>query len=127
LIFDTDILIWLLRNHPGAAEFVDRTPFPDRNLSAISYLEVLYGCRNSGELNNASWMVVDLFAKVLPLTENISETAQQLMERFVLSRRPEPDDVLIAATALHRDEPLATGNVKHFEFIPGLTLKPFRP
>jgi len=66
------------------------------NLSAISYLEVLYGCRNSGELNNASRMVVDLFAKVLPLTENISETAQQLMERFVLSRRPEPDDVLIA-------------------------------
>ena len=45
------------------------------NLSAISYLEVLYGCRNSGELNNASRMVVDLFAKVLPLTENISETA----------------------------------------------------
>ncbi len=72
-------------------------------------------------------LVADLFAEVVPLTEGITEAARQLMERFVLSRRPESDDVLIAATALSRGEPVATGNLKHFDFIPGLVIKPFRP
>ena len=127
MIFDTDIVIWLLRNHPGATDFVDRVPFAERNLPAISYLEALYGCRNSAELNNLRKLVADLFAQVLPLTERITETAQELMERFVLSRRPDAEDVLIAATALSRHEEVATGNLKHFNFIPGLIVKPFRP
>ncbi len=99
----------------------------ERNLSAISYLELLYGCRNPGDLSHVRQMVADLFAEVLPLTEGITETARQLMERFVLSRRPEPDDLLIAATALNRGEVVATGNLKHFDFVPGLEVKPFRP
>ena len=127
MIFDTDIVIWLLRNQPGATDFVDRVPFAERNLPAISYLEALYGCRNSAELSNLRKLVVDLFAQVLPLTERITETAQELMERFVLSRRPDAEDVLIAATALSRHEEVATGNLKHFNFIPGLIVKPFRP
>jgi len=127
LIFDTDIVIGLLRNHPGATDFVDRVPFAERNLPAISYLEALYGCRNSAEVSNLRKLVVDLFAQVLPLTERITETAQELMERFVLSRRPDAEDVLIAATALSRHEEVATGNQKHFNFIPGLIVKPFRP
>jgi predicted nucleic acid-binding protein len=36
-------------------------------------------------------------------------------------------DVLIAATALDCGEVVATANVKHFDFIPGLVVKPFRP
>ncbi|HEV2175981.1 MAG TPA: type II toxin-antitoxin system VapC family toxin [Terriglobia bacterium] len=127
MIFDTDIVIWVLRNHPRATEFVDAVPFVERNLSAISYLELLYGCRNSGELTQVRQLVTDLFAEVIPLTEAISDPALRLMEQFVLSRRPGSDDVLIAATALNRGEALATGNLKHFDFIPGLEITAFRP
>lgn len=127
MIFDTDILIWFLRKHPAAADFVDTVPLSERNLSAVSYLELLHGCRNTGELREAGQMVADLFAEVLPLTERVTETARQLMERFVLSRRPGTTDVLIAATALSRGEGVATGNQKHFSFVPGLEIKVFRP
>jgi predicted nucleic acid-binding protein len=127
LIFDTDILIWYMRKHAGAAAFVSKVPVAERNLSAISWLELLYGCRNRRELGEARQLITEAFAQVLPLTESIGASARQLMEQFVLSRRPGSNDVLIAATALGRGEALATANRKHFDFIPGLEVKVFRP
>jgi predicted nucleic acid-binding protein len=53
--------------------------------------------------------------------------AARLMERYLLAKRPQVEDMLIAATALSRGEALATGNLKHFNFVPGLSLKSFRP
>src|SRR5690242_17825448 len=101
--------------HPGAAEFIDSVPLGERNLSAISYLELLYGCRNREDLTEVRRAIAELMAEVLPLTESLTKTAQELMERFVLSRRPDAEDaedVLIAATALSRHEGVATGNLK---------------
>ena len=49
------------------------------------------------------------------------------MEEFVLAYRLGVEDALIAATALERQDALATGNDKHFRMIPGLELKVFRP
>jgi len=49
------------------------------------------------------------------------------MDRYILSGHPDVGDVLIAATALNRDEALATGSSKHFHFVPGLEIKVFRP
>jgi predicted nucleic acid-binding protein len=125
LIIDTDILIWYLRRNGPAADFVDGVPIAERNLSAISYLELLYGCRKLEELNQVRRVVADLFAEIVPLTEVITGSARQLMERFILSRHPDVSDVLIAATALNRGEVLATGNHKHFHFVPGLEIKVF--
>jgi predicted nucleic acid-binding protein len=71
--------------------------------------------------------VTGYFAQVLPITEGISESAVRLIERYSLSHRPDTNDVLIAATALSLQETLVTGNRKHFDFIPGLDLKIFRP
>jgi len=78
------------------------------------------------ELGKAQQLVSDLFADIIPLTETISESAKRLMERFVLARRPGFNHFLIAATPLDRGEALATGNLKHFSFIPGLEVKAFR-
>jgi predicted nucleic acid-binding protein len=127
VIFDTDILIWYLRRKSAAADFVDGIPFAERNLSAISYLELLYGCRKAEELVQVRKVAGDLFADIVPLTETITESARRLMERFILSRHPDVGDVLIAATALSRGEVLATSNRKHFDFVPGLEIKVFRP
>ncbi len=127
MIFDTDILIWRLRMHPGAIKLVDRVSPAERNLSAVSYLELLYGCRDLDDLKRLQKSVMGHFAQVLPITEGITESAIHLMEKYSLSRRPDTNDVLIAATALNMRETLVTCNRKHFEFIPGLDLKVFRP
>jgi predicted nucleic acid-binding protein len=127
LIFDTDILIWFMRKDLASARFVDSIPLVERRLSAVTVLELFYSCQNTASLNEVQKLVSDLFAEVIPLSETITESALQIMTRFVLSRRPGAHDVLIAATALHRQEQLATANRKHFDFIPGLDLKVFRP
>ena len=127
MIFDTDILVWVHRGHPGAAQFVNRVPAEERNLSTISYLELLYGARDRNNLRNVQSMVADLFADVVPISERISASATRLMESFVLAHRLDVSDAVIAATALDRHETLATGNHKHFRFVPGLKLRRFRP
>ncbi len=127
MIFDTDILVWVHRGHPDAAEFVNRVPLEDRNLSAISYLELLYGARDGNDLRNVQRMVTDLFAEAVPISERISASAVRLMESFVLAHRPSVSDAVIAATALERQETLAAANRKHFRFVPGLKLRIFRP
>lgn len=127
LIFDTNILIWYMRRHATAAAFVAGFPLAERNVSVVSYLELLFGCRNRTELRGAQEFVTEAFAEVVPITESISRSAVRLMQQFVLSRRPELTDALIAATALSRGEAVATANLKHFEFVPGLTVKQFRP
>jgi predicted nucleic acid-binding protein len=126
LILDSDILIEFLNKDPAAAKWIDGVPQLERNISVISYLEVLYGCRDKKELKNFQQFVATALTEVIELNEAISRSAAQLMESYVLARRLDAADALIAATALERCEPLATANVKHFDFIPGLTIRPFR-
>lgn len=127
MIFDTDILVWRLRNHPRVVELVAHVPLQERNLSAISYLELLYGCRDGDELRLLKKSLTEHFAEIIPISEIVSASALGLMEKYALARRPDVGDILIAATALARSEVLMTANRKHFEFIPSLELKIFQP
>jgi predicted nucleic acid-binding protein len=127
LILDTDILVWVLREHSPALRFVDSIPPGRRNLSAVTYMELLYGSHDARDLRSVKELVDDIFTEVIPVSEAISSTAIRLMEELVLACRIGVNDAFIAATALERHEPLATGNQKHFRMIPGLELKTFRP
>lgn len=64
---------------------------------------------------------------VLPVTESIFDVAAPL---WALARQNGyacgDADVLIAATALDASLPLVTGNLRHFAWIPGLTLLDWR-
>ncbi|HEX5481589.1 MAG TPA: PIN domain-containing protein [Terriglobia bacterium] len=127
MIFDSDVLIEFLAKNPAAAERISSISHQDRNLSVISYLEVLYGCRNKQELQEFQQFIAATFAEVIPLNESVSTNAIHLMEKHVLARRLDAADALIAATALDRGEAVTTCNAKHFAFIPGLQLEIFRP
>jgi predicted nucleic acid-binding protein len=127
LIFDTGIAVWMLRKYPPAINFAEKVEREQRCTSAVSHLELLYGCRNSTELWHLQEVVANWFTEVVPLTPDATESARELMEQFALSRRPGVGGVLIAATALNRHETLVTCNRKHFEFIRGLEVKIFRP
>jgi predicted nucleic acid-binding protein len=126
LIFDTDIVVWMTRNRPAALQFARGVRPTERNVSVISYLELLYGSRNQEELMYLQQLVAGWFTEILPVTAAITGSARRLMEDFALSHRPNVSDVLVAATALDRREPLATCNAKHYRFVPGLQLRIFR-
>ena len=48
MLVDTDVLIWYLRGHKGTAQFLDS--LRQIRLSAVTYMELLQGCRNRQEL-----------------------------------------------------------------------------
>jgi predicted nucleic acid-binding protein len=127
LIIDSDILIAFLNRSPAAAVGIERVPRGDCNISVVSYLEVLYGCRNKKELHEFQQFVPTALAELILLNEAISRRAAQIMETYVLARRLDTADALLAATAFGPAEPLGTANLKHFDFVPGLELKSFRP
>jgi predicted nucleic acid-binding protein len=104
---------------------VDRMPPAERNLSSVSYMELLRGCRDKSDLPRTRKLLEDELGEIVPLDAKITHLAVGLMELYGLSRRPGIPDILIAATALARGEVLVTGNVKHFDYIPGLRLQPF--
>jgi predicted nucleic acid-binding protein len=116
----------MLRGHPKAVRFARTVAPAERNVSVVSYLEVLRGIRDRREANDFKEFMEEWFAEVVPLKPEIGDSAVLLMAQFALSRRPGVDDTLIAATALSRKEIVATGNFKHFDFIPGLVVHRFQ-
>jgi predicted nucleic acid-binding protein len=123
MLVDTDVLIWHLRGNPQAARWLDR--LQPLTISSVSYLEVLQGMRNKAELVAVQKMLQQRKANVLPITEDITRQATELMEAMTLSHGLQMGDALIAATALEHGLPLLTGNVKHFAAIPGLLIEGF--
>jgi len=56
----------------------------------------------------------------LPITAAASQRSVELFKRFSLSHGLSIPDALIAAIVLESKALLITGNLRHFQFIPGL-------
>jgi predicted nucleic acid-binding protein len=125
VIFDTDVLVWVTRGNPKAADWVDHAS--SRNLSVQSYLELLQGAKDMAQHKNLKKYIFDGNFYVLPITENISHRAMVYIEEYGLSHGLQAGDALIAATAVEHNQPLASGNAKHFRAIRDLELKVFKP
>jgi predicted nucleic acid-binding protein len=120
-LIDTDILIDGARGLPAAITFLSsQQAGTGVQLSVISAMELVGGCRNATALAN-----VRLFLRqttVMPLTAVSSQTAYQLMESYFLSHGLILPDALIAATALEHGLCLYTKNVRHYQMIPALNV-----
>ena len=125
MLFDTDVLIWVLRGNNKAADAVDRST--DRSISVVSYMELVQGARDKRELRLIKAYLADMGFALLPLTENIGHRASIYMEEYGLSMSMSMADALIAATAMEESMPLMTGNQKHYRCISELKLQTFRP
>lgn len=125
MIFDTDILIWVGKNHPLANRWIGETN--DRFISAQTYLELLQKALNKDQQQKVKKFLTDMEFKTLPITESVSHRAMVFIEQYGLSHGMDAGDALIAATAVENNLPLATGNAKHFKAIKGLELKVFKP
>ena len=125
VLIDSDVLIWFMRGHPKAVAALETAG--DWYISAVSYMELIQGCRNKAELKAVQKALKSVDDGVLPVTQAISDLACTLVEKYSLSHSVHLADALIAATALHHGLPLLTANIKHFPAIEALKIKTFKP
>jgi hypothetical protein len=125
MLYDTDVLIWILRGNAKAARLIDGDD--GRALSVVSYMELLQGAAGRKEMRLIKSFLTECGFLMLPLTENIGHRASIYMEEFSLSSGLRVADALIAATAAESRLPLCTGDDRHFRAIRELELSPFRP
>ena len=125
VLIDSDVLIWFMRGHPKAVAALETAG--EWYISAVSYMELIQGCRNKAELKAVQKALKSVDDGVLPVTQAISDLACTLVEKYSLSHSVHLADALIAATALHHGLPLLTANIKHFLAIEALKIKTFKP
>jgi len=127
-LFDTDAISELLRPrpHPDYLSWIESIDRVDQFASAVSVGELFKGAFRSHarvrHLKNIEERVLPAIT-VLPFDVATARVFGEL--RAHLEDRGEllPDaDLQIAATALHHELELVTGNVRHFERIPELKI-----
>lgn len=117
VVFDTSILIDVLRGDTAALGYVHRvTDVP--TCSEVTRIEVMRGLR-SGERTSAEQLFRTLHW--VPLDEPIARRAGELGRRWDRHRpRIGLADLVIAATAEQVEAELATANVRHFPMFENL-------
>jgi len=125
MLIDSDVLVWLTRGHPGAAQRLNQiSPW---RISVVTYIELAQGCRDKTELARLKKGLAAHETQVLPITPAISQRAAELIDALALSPGLRLADALIGATALEHDLTLLTANLKHFNALEGLRLEAFVP
>lgn len=128
LLFDTDAVSETMRTRPlpGFVNWLRFVPSSEQFTSAVVIGELLKGAygssRRSPELEDRIEKVIER-VKILPFDVGTAHVFGALAAR--LDDEGEPLDIAdlqIAATALHYGLELVTGNVKHFERVPGLRI-----
>jgi predicted nucleic acid-binding protein len=125
MLFDTDVLIWVLRGNKKAAACVDESE--DRAIAVITLMELLQGARDGREIRLIKEFLRDFGFRTVPLTENIGHRAVVYMEQLSLKSGLRMADALIAATSVETDLPLFSGDSRHYRAVAGLELVAFKP
>jgi len=124
ILIDTDILIDAARNVNEAVNCLQQV---DQQFSAVvssvTQMELIIGCRNKNELRS-----LDRFLErfqIISVSEQISDTAIDLLKQYRLSHGLQIADALIAATAIVTDIQLISKNQRDYRFIEALRLLPY--
>ena len=120
-LVDTTVCVAHIRGDDQAFAFLKQhTPY----ISAVTHAELLQGCENKRDLRAVHAILRDIHE--LSFTESITKQALILFERYRLSHGIQFFDALIAATAIEHDLRLVTHNIKHFSFIPKLSVRAWK-
>ncbi len=121
IIVDTDILIDSARCVKDAVKCLQQ--IEDKSslaISAVTQMELIIGCRNKKELKSLDQFLQRF--EIIHLTEQISDTASELLRTYRLSHGLLIADALIAATAIVSNTELVSKNQKDYRFIEELDL-----
>ena len=116
LLLDTNILIDVLRGEAIALAWLEQQQRPQ--ISVISWIEVLVGCREGESGRVEAWL--DTFPR-LPLNDAIALESLRLRQRHGLKI----PDAIILATARCADFSLATRNSRDFPLTLGGVVHPY--
>ena len=125
VIFDTDVLIWAQKHDLRAMEYVGDVD--EKAISIITYMELLHGSTSPTQLRMVKDFLSDAVFEVLPITEKIGHRALVYVEEHAVSRGLRALDAFIAATAVENNRLLVSANYKHFQGIPELKFRRFKP
>ena len=123
MIVDTDVLIWYSRGNQKAIKLIHDLDF--FSISVVTYMEIIQGVRNKGELNSFKKALGILNVKVIQIDESISTKAMFFVEQYSLSHSMELADALIGATSIIKNMQLITGNDKHYKYLPEINIQNF--
>ena len=129
VLLDTNILIYLIKNHPPqVAERIDAlAPNDSLAMSFITWAELLQGAEGS-QRREATLRQLDLLARQVPVLypEGPQICRHYAVQATALKRRGTPigaNDLWIACHALALDATLVSHNVSEFARIEGLRLE----
>ena len=128
ICFDTDVMSAAVRAGAGPPHLARRlglVPPSDQATTSISVGELLYGARKrrSRQLErDIEALVSDI--EVIPFDAPAARSYAEIRVALEAVGRPLEDaDLQIAAICLAHDLTLVTGNVRHFERVPGLRVE----
>ncbi len=96
-------------------------------VSVVTYIELVQGMRNKGELNSLRKALHGWNAQILYLSEEVSAKAMFYVEQHFPSHSLQLADALIGATAIAYGYPILTANDKHYKVMKDVQIKKFRP
>lgn len=128
-LFDTDAISEALKRRPMPAymAWLHTVRRAEQFTSAVVVGELFKGAYRSGDaprhLRNIETRVLSALT-VLSYDVEVAKVYGGIRARLEDAGRPLADaDLQIAATAVHHDLELVTGNLRHFRRIPGLRLR----
>ena len=116
LLLDTNILIDVLRGESVALAWLEQQP--KVQISVITWIEVLVGCRDGETEAVESWL--ETFPR-LPIKDAVARETVRLRQQHGLK----VPDAIILATARCADLTLATRNIRDFPQELGGVLHPY--
>ena len=124
-MLDTDTCIGVLRRREPVSERVRSHSPEDLAVSAMTVAELRFGALNSSDPERTLEAVEALLSAPLEVVPFGDDAAWEHAEaRLVLRARPIGErDLVIAATALAGGFAIVTGNIRHFQRVPGLVVE----
>lgn len=121
MLLDSTAFIDFTREYEPAVIAFDKLLY-GQSTSIATKLELIVGKKTKKDIKKVDSLLESLQIKILPLTEDISNKAENILVKFYHSHGIGILDSFIAATAITFNEELVTRNTKHFDFIPNLKI-----
>jgi predicted nucleic acid-binding protein len=119
ILLDTNILIEIFKGNSTIATQLENIN-DNFGISSITQMELYYGAFNKREINLLDKLLANFY--IYHLTPAISLKAVELIKTYSKSHNLTLPDALIAATAIVKQTPLITLNLKDFKYIEELEL-----
>lgn len=127
-LFDTNAISELLRKRPAPLylQWIENVPRAEQFTSAVAIGELYRGAFRAQiperHLDNIEVRILPALT-VLPFDVAVARVYGEIRARLEKEGQPLEDaDLQIAATAIYHDLEIVTGNLKHFERIPGVRI-----